>query len=191
MIFAAINAALAEASIALSRINVLAIEKEENSLMPSISSRYLVKSSPKFLSRRAISNPVSIVSSSVSSIVKNIAGLYEAEDYVEADLIFRNNILCKGKWDFSGTGEGDCDKIEILGERGKISFSTFGFVPVRLSNSDGIKEFDFPKPDHVQYYLIEKVAAALLGKGNSPSTGESAARTSKIMDQIVQEYYQR
>ena len=47
------------------------------------------------------------------------------------------------------------------------------------------------RPDHVQYFLIDKIVRALEGKGTSPSTGISAARTSKVMDEIVAEYYGR
>ena len=45
------------------------------------------------------------------------------------------------------------------------------------------------RPEHVQYYLIEKIVQALHGKGESPSTGISAARTSRVMDEVVKEYY--
>ena len=38
-------------------------------------------------------------------------------------------------------------------------------------------------------YLIEKIVQSLNGKGSSPSTGISGARTSKVMDEIVEEYY--
>jgi hypothetical protein len=45
------------------------------------------------------------------------------------------------------------------------------------------------RPENVQYYLIKDVVQALEGKGTSPSTGISAARTSRVMDEIVKEYY--
>ena len=37
--------------------------------------------------------------------------------------------------------------------------------------------------------LIDKIVKTLMGKGESPSTGISAARTSWVMDEIVKEYY--
>ncbi len=128
---------------------------------------------------------------SVTSEVKNVAGLYDAEDYVDAEFIFERGIQASGKWDFSGLGGENMDIIEIKGEKGQISFSTFDFVPVCLENQNGRKEFDFPKPDHVQYYLIEQVVKSLQALGESPSTGESAARTSKVMDMVVRSYYSK
>jgi predicted dehydrogenase len=125
----------------------------------------------------------------VKSIVKNLGEIYPAEDYIEASFTFKNDLICNGKWDFSGTLAEDSDLIEIIGERGSITFSTFDFVPIQLTNSQGATSFDFPKPEHVQFYLIEQVVAELLGKGKSPSNGITAARTSWVMDEVVKEYY--
>jgi len=127
----------------------------------------------------------------VHSVVQNLGGLYAAEDHVEASFTFRDGIVCKGLWDFSGNREEDTDRIEIIGEKGTISFSTFDFVPIKLSNPRGSTSFDFPKPDHVQSHLIEQVVADLRGKGKSPSTGVTAARTSWVMDQVVKDYYMK
>ena len=45
------------------------------------------------------------------------------------------------------------------------------------------------RPEHVQYNLIDQVVQTLSGKGKASSTGQSAARTSKVMEEIVKEYY--
>ncbi len=125
----------------------------------------------------------------VSAVVKNIAGLYAAEDYVTAIFSYENGMVCSASWNFVCTKENVRDTIEIVGERGSISFSTYSFAPVRLVNQNGTREFEYPRPDHVQYYLIQEVVDSLLGNGEAPSTGVSAARTSKVMDQVVKEYY--
>ncbi len=44
-------------------------------------------------------------------------------------------------------------------------------------------------PSMSSTYLIDKIVRALEGKGVSPSTGESGARTSRVMDEVVAEYY--
>jgi predicted dehydrogenase len=125
----------------------------------------------------------------VKSIVLNHAGLYTAEDFVTAEFTFNNNIVGTGTWCFS-TAKGDGrDSIEIFGEKGSIKFSTFSFIPIVLINESGHHEFINERPEHVQYNLIEKVVQSLEGKGSSPSTGISASRTCRIMDEIVAEYY--
>ena len=125
----------------------------------------------------------------VKSVALNLAGLYKAEDYVTAELIFPNNIVVTGTWSFSVPLECGRDIIEIIGEKGSIRFSTFSFEPIILTNESGRLEMINERPEHVQYNLIERVVQSLEGKGTSPSTGLTASRTSKVMDDIVKEYY--
>ena len=127
----------------------------------------------------------------VRSIVLNQAALYEAEDYVSALFVFGDNISASGTWCFSASAENDCDKIEINGDAGILSFSCFSFEPIVLINSAGQQKFVNERPEHVQYYLIEQVVKSLNGNGSVVSTGITAARTSMIMDEVVAEYYKR
>jgi predicted dehydrogenase len=125
----------------------------------------------------------------IRSIAVNQAGLYKAEDFVSAEFTFNNNIVGTGVWSFSVSPESVRDTIEIIGDKGSIKFTTFSFEPIILTNSSGRQEFINERPEHVQYYLIQSIVRALNGKGTPPSTGISAARTSKVMDEIVREYY--
>ena len=127
----------------------------------------------------------------VKSIVFNHAGLYKAEDFVTAEFVFHDNIVGTGTWSFSVSPESSRDTIEIIGDKGSIKFSTYSFEPIILTNSSGRQEFINERPENVQIFLIEKIVQALTGKGTSPSTGISGARTSKIMDEVVEEYYKR
>ncbi len=127
----------------------------------------------------------------VKSIAANQAGLYKAEDFVSAEFLFSNNVLGTGSWCFSVSSDSSRDTIEIIGDKGAIKFTTFSFEPIILTNEEGRKEFINERPEHVQYYLIEKIVQSLNGKCESPSTGLTGARTSKIMDDIVAEYYKK
>lgn len=127
----------------------------------------------------------------VKSIAINQAGLYKAEDYVSAAFTFKNNIAATGVWCFSVPPESSRDTIEIIGDKGSIKFTTFSFEPIVVINESGRTEYINERPEHVQYYLIEKIVNSLNGNGESPSTGISGARTSKVMDEIVAEYYGR
>ncbi|HPT22453.1 MAG TPA: Gfo/Idh/MocA family oxidoreductase [Bacteroidales bacterium] len=127
----------------------------------------------------------------VKSLVVNQAGLYEPEDFVATEFSFQNGIAGTGTWCFSASAESNRDIIEIIGDKGSIKFSAFSFVPIVLTNETGTFEFVNERPEHVQYYLINKIVQSLEGTGSSPSTGVSAARTSKIMDEVVAEYYKK
>ncbi len=125
----------------------------------------------------------------VKSTVSNQAGLYKAEDFVTADFLFDNNILGTGTWCFNASPESKRDSIEIIGEKGTISFSCFVFDPIVLRNNQGIQKFANETPENIQYNMIEQVVNSLLGKGTPVSTAITGARTSKVMDEIVAEYY--
>lgn len=126
---------------------------------------------------------------SVKSIVLNQAGLYAAEDYVSASFMFENNISVSGTWCFSASSASSRDIIEIVGDRGLIRFSCFDFVPIVLENEEGRKEFINERPENVQIYLIGQVVKALTENTPVVSTGITASRTSRVMDEVVQEYY--
>jgi predicted dehydrogenase len=127
----------------------------------------------------------------VRSIAVNHSGFYKAEDFVSAEFLFKNNIIVSGTWSFSVPLESRRDTIEIIGDKGSIKFSTFSFEPIVLTNESGRQEFINERPAHVQYNLIEKIVQSLNGQGVSPSTGITAARTSHVMDEVVEEYYKR
>lgn len=127
----------------------------------------------------------------IASVAMNQAGLYKAEDFVSAEFVFPGNVVLTGTWSFAVAPECSTDSIEIFGSEGSIKFSTFSFEPIVLTDSSGRQIMVNERPEHVQYYLIDKIVQSLHGKGESPSTGISAARTSRVMDEVVREYYNR
>ena len=127
----------------------------------------------------------------VKSIVFNHSGFYKSEDFVTSEFLFPKNIIGTGTWCFSASPESNRDTLEIIGDKGSIMFSTFSFDPIVLTNDLGRQEFINERPEHVQLNLIEKVVESLKGNGTAPSSGISGARTSRVMDEVVKEYYVR
>ncbi|NKB70816.1 MAG: gfo/Idh/MocA family oxidoreductase [Candidatus Latescibacteria bacterium] len=123
--------------------------------------------------------------SQVQGQTANQAGLYPAEDLVVAHFAFASGVLGAGSWCFTVDPAQKIDRIELVGAAGKISFATFDFGPVLLETATGVQRFDLPVPQHVQQPLIQTVVDALRGLGPCPSTGESAARTARVMDRIT------
>lgn len=127
----------------------------------------------------------------VHGMAANQAGLYPAEDLACAHFTFESGIPGSGVWCFT-VGEGQSrDSVEIHGSKGCITFSTFAFDPIRLETASGVEEFPSPRPEHVQQPLLQTVVDDLLGRGTCPSTGRSAARTSRVMDEVVSKYADR
>ena len=127
--------------------------------------------------------------SQVKANALNQAGLYPAEDLVIANWLHQTGIAGTGTWCFTTSDKSTLDEVEIIGERGRISFSTFKNSPVILENNIVKEEFSFERPKHVQSYLMADIVAELRGEGKSPSTGISGARTSWVMDEMVKSYY--
>lgn len=111
---------------------------------------------------------------------------YPAEDVVVGSFQFESGVLGTGSWCFTSFQK--VDQTEIVGSQGKISFSTFGDDPVLLTTAEGRQPFSIPYPAHIQQPLIQQIVNQLNGVGRCPSTGESAARTNWVMDQLLKGY---
>jgi len=116
----------------------------------------------------------------------NQAGLYDAEDVVTGTWVHASGARGTGTWCFGAFRSEDMN--EVVGSAGRLCFSSFGTEPVLLETAEGVTEFAIEHPPHVQQPLIQTVVDELLGKGTCPSTGESGARTSWVMDQMVRDY---
>ena len=121
----------------------------------------------------------------VRGFASNQAGRYRAEDIVTGTFLFESGILGVGTWCFTGFDKEDA--TEIVGSEGRLSYATFDGGPVVLTTALGRQAFPFEDPPHIQQPLIQTVVDALNGVGTCPSTGESAARTSWVMDRMVAE----
>ncbi len=117
----------------------------------------------------------------------NQGGHYRAEDIVSSAFVFESGVQGTGLWCF--TADRDNDRVDIIGTRGRISFSTFDDLPVVLGRGGEVESFTIPHPAHVQQPLIQSIVDALRGTGVCPSTGESAARTTRVMDGLLAAYY--
>ncbi|SFL75089.1 Predicted dehydrogenase [Paenibacillus sp. 1_12] len=125
----------------------------------------------------------------VKGFADNQGRHYEAEDIVTGAYQFESGVYGTGNWCFSSYQ--DMDTNEIVGSKGKITFSTFQNSPILVSTSDGEEQFMIEHPLHIQQPLIQTVVDAIRGQGDCLSTGISAIRTSKVMDEILKAYYHK
>jgi len=124
---------------------------------------------------------------SVTGQASNQLGAYSVEDGVAMSFAFGNGMLGSGLWNFDSFKHHD--QIEVVGDKGRIAFATFGDGPIRVENVRGVHEHHVENPRHIQQPLIETIVAELTGqKGACPSTAESGARTSWVMDQVLRGY---
>jgi predicted dehydrogenase len=110
------------------------------------------------------------------------------EDIVAMTFRTASGVLGSALWDFAGQGPHE-DRVEIAGTAGTLRFAVFGDPPLRLVTPSGEEVFSIPNPDPIQGPLVQTVVDALRGEGSCPSTGETAARTSRVMDEVLAAFY--
>lgn len=123
---------------------------------------------------------------SVDGRATNLAGLYPAEDNVSATFTLATGAIGAGSW--CSTTPSHLDETVLYGSKGKITYSCFLDEPFILQVGDDVQEVAAPFPAHVQQPLIQSIVDELNGNGACPSTGESGARTTWVIDQILEGY---
>lgn len=120
--------------------------------------------------------------------MKNITGFstnqlkkYAADDLVGGMIQFHDGPVFQGLWCFSVPQTEAVDKCEIVGEKGKITFSMFG-SEVQLSENGKTETFTFTNPAFVQQPMIENVVKYFHGKDENPCTADDAVKVMQIID---------
>ncbi len=122
----------------------------------------------------------------VRGLAGNQAGAYGPEDIVTATYRFASGVLGSGA--FCYAADRDEEWNEIVGAQGRIRFSTTKAIPILVIRGDAVKEIPMDDPPHVHQPLIQTIVDELNGIGQCPSTGESGARTARVMDAILAEF---
>ena len=122
---------------------------------------------------------------SASGYARNQAGLYAADDIVVATYEFESGVLGTGSWCFMVNPEQRLEQTQLIGSAGTITFSFFENFTINVTTASGSEDYTIPFPMHVQQPLIESIVQELRSEGKSPSTGETGARASTILDWIT------
>ena len=126
---------------------------------------------------------------SVRGHASSQTGTYPAEDCVSMSFLFRNGLHGCGLWNFASHERGD--EIRIVGSKGQIALSTFGDGDIVVTRpGEPEQRFAIGNPVHIQQPLIECVVRSLTGE-HAPHPDLDpvrAARTSWVMDQVLDEY---
>jgi 1,5-anhydro-D-fructose reductase (1,5-anhydro-D-mannitol-forming) len=123
----------------------------------------------------------------VSGSAASLASPYEVEDTVAMCFRAGSGALGVASWSFAGHAREDI--LEITGTGGRLRLSTFGDEPLEVHGKEGVETLVRPNPPHIQEPLIQSIVDALHGRGACPSTGASAARSARVMDEVLEGYY--
>ncbi len=115
----------------------------------------------------------------------NRAHLYKAEDTVSACFFFENGVTGSGSWCFVGHESAKEDRIEVIGDKGSLSFSVFTYGPIVLITSEGKQSITVPNPSYVQLPMIKHVIEHLQGIGHCDCTSISATPVNWVLDRVL------
>lgn len=122
-----------------------------------------------------------------SGYAVNTGGSYPAEDVTVACFGFESGLVGTGVWNFNADHVEDL--LVVTGSDGTLRVPVFTDGDVVVSRAGTEDRVEFRNPPHVHQPLVETVVDALLGRGTCESTGESALRTSHVLERCVEGYY--
>jgi 1,5-anhydro-D-fructose reductase (1,5-anhydro-D-mannitol-forming) len=123
----------------------------------------------------------------VSGFSVNTGGAYAAEDVTVASFLLNGGEAGSGVWNFNANTTRD--SIRVIGSEGDVLTPIFGDVDVVVTRGGHADVHAVRNPPHVHQPLIQTIVDEMRGRGRCESTGESAARTSWVMDRCVESYY--
>ncbi|WP_224994526.1 Gfo/Idh/MocA family protein [Cesiribacter sp. SM1] len=106
----------------------------------------------------------------------------EADDFVSGLIRFRSGVQFRGLWSFAAPAAAAADRCEIIGSKGKISFSFFGEAKVVLQQNGQEQSFSFDNPTYIQQPMIEQVIGYFQGKNANPCPAGEAVEVMQLMD---------
>ena len=123
----------------------------------------------------------------MSAVAVNTGGVYAAEDVTTAAFEFETGAAGSAVFNFNAPSK--TDLITFIGVEAEIETPIFtdGDLVVRRGGRE--ERGVFRNPPHVHQALIQTIVDELHGRGACPSTGESAARTSWVLDECVRDFY--
>jgi predicted dehydrogenase len=126
----------------------------------------------------------------VWGISANTGGRYAAEDATAAAFAIGERVVGTGIWNFNAARS--LDRMTFRGPEGELRSPVFAdtdVVVIRGGDENNPKVHEIRNPPHVHQPLVQAIVDELQGGAASPSTGESAARTSSVLDRCVASYY--
>ncbi len=118
----------------------------------------------------------------VTGIATNQGGLYAADDMVAGNVLFESGVAFSGSWCFSADAGLAKDHCEILGTKGKLSFTIFSTNTIDVTVRGNTETLSFVEIAHAQQPMIGAVVSYLLGERGNPCTAKEGAEIMRVME---------
>jgi predicted dehydrogenase len=119
----------------------------------------------------------------VAGYAINTAGAYSAEDVTAAAFSFGGEVAGTAIWNFNAGSP--ADTMTFTGSEGVLETPIFSDTDVIVSRGGERQVHAVRYPPHVHQPLIQSIVDELAGTGRCPSTAESGARASWVLDRCL------
>jgi 1,5-anhydro-D-fructose reductase (1,5-anhydro-D-mannitol-forming) len=119
----------------------------------------------------------------VASFPINTAAAYRAEDVTAAAFSFGGQAVATGIWNFNAASA--ADTMTFTGTEGMLETPIFSDTEVIVTRGSDRQVHPVRYPPHVHQPLIQTIVDELAGVGRCPSTAESGARASWVLDRCL------
>jgi predicted dehydrogenase len=123
-----------------------------------------------------------------TGLALNQGNYYHADDLVQGTLLFESNAVFNGVWSFTVPEEETKDYCEVIGVKGKISFSIFKHNKLVLHINKEHTEESFSVPQHVQQPMIEQVVRFFRGEADNPCTPKDGVEVMRLIDEFTKKF---
>jgi predicted dehydrogenase len=120
-----------------------------------------------------------------SGFAANQAGLYNADDIVAGNILFKSGVLFNGIWCFNVFEDAAKDSCEIIGSQGKISFPIFDHKKITITKKNQTEVITFEPLLHVQQPMIEKVVKYFLDEGANPCSAKDGVKVMQLIENFT------
>ena len=120
-----------------------------------------------------------------NGVAVNQSGLYQADDMVAGNILFKSGVTFSGTWCFNAPEGEEKDLCEIIGSTGKISFSVFTTNSFTVTINGEAQIFVFDELQHVQQPMIQSVVNYFAGNGYNPCSGEEGTLVMQLIDEFT------
>ena len=124
----------------------------------------------------------------INGIATNNNKEYDVEDIVV--MSFKTDTGVIGTANFNSLSLDKTDKMIIYGTKGKVEFSMHGNNEIIITTVDGEEKIEINNPKIIQESMVENVVKSLLtGEHLNTCTAKEALETYRIMDTVLEKYY--
>ena len=121
------------------------------------------------------------------SFVRNKAGIYEVEDFVNVVLQHQSGIDVSCTWSFCAPAGRRVDEVEVVGEKGSLYFSVFDMNSIRVVANHRVDSFEVAVEPVIQKPMISRINEAIRHGIDMKQDLLEAASTTLLMQKILQE----